>query len=77
MVQSVVSRSVRLFLIGEGTFDTVRSTCERMSEFNRLANPKENCGLAHDSTAKAREFGTDQIYFFWPGQLPGIHTDRA
>jgi len=24
VVQSVVSRSVRLFLIGEGTFDTVR-----------------------------------------------------
>jgi len=52
-------------------------TCERMSEFNRLANPNENCGLAHDSTAKARAVGTDQIYFFWPGQLQRGFTPRA
>jgi len=39
-----------------------------MSEFNCFANPKENCGLAHNSTAKAWAVGTGPI-FFWPGPI--------
>jgi len=45
-----------------------------MSDFNRFANPKENCGLAHDSTARARAVGTGSNLFFLAWAITeGVH----